>query len=532
MGEMMNKKVLILFLLVGIFLVPVKIFALDLEKKDVLEIKSSQVEVGGYFLPNFDDNGNRIGTTLTNISGDEDKDIYYVVSANYNFFKQNVSFNYDSISKFLLIADAVSKKKNPNVKGASDVLFTLYDSGGNVIKEFLYGGNGDDYPGLDMATFSYDEEKNIDGYIWVIYSDSTDLEGIKPGIVLVKYDLNGNLVWQKNVDDSFWMSTDFNLGIYFYCDNNSIQMENDSTNEVIWKVDTDFLAKHVLISRDSNGITDGVIVLGSTGGSRLEAKAVIAKYDLKGNEVFKSIQESVEYYDVINNKNIENCYDGYIVIGNEWTSDTTSVATITKYDYNGKVVWEDKHSDSDYATVFSKITYNYDSTGRYNGYLILSYDITCPITPSGKIKLRADSQLLKKKKSIVRKLKTTSSEDCIKFDYVTYAYPSYEIVKDNNENGDITISNDKAYPGEVVRISATPKEGYSLKRIVVIDESGKEIEVRDDGTFIMPEGKVTVTALYNRISNPETVSACYVVLGIILAISIGTLIVTRKKENV
>ena len=110
-----------------------------------------------------------------------------------------------------------------------------------------------------------------------------------------------------------------------------------------------------------------------------------------------------------------------------------------------------------------------------------------------------------------------------------YTYPSYEIVKDNNENGDITISNDKAYPGEVVRISATPKEGYSLKRIVVIDESGKEIEVRDDGTFIMPEGKVTVTALYNRISNPETVSTCYVVLGIILAISIGTLIVTRKK---
>ena len=63
-------------------------------------------------------------------------------------------------------------------------------------------------------------------------------------------------------------------------------------------------------------------------------------------------------------------------------------------------------------------------------------------------------------------------------------------------------------------------------------ETGKEIEVSKDGTFVMPEGKVTVTAIYSRISNPETVSACYVVLGIILLISIGTLIVQKKKENV
>ena len=73
---------------------------------------------------------------------------------------------------------------------------------------------------------------------------------------------------------------------------------------------------------------------------------------------------------------------------------------------------------------------------------------------------------------------------------------------------------------------------YVLKRIVVMDESGKEIEVSKDGTFVMPEGKVTVTAIYSRISNPETVSACYVVLGIILLISIGTLIVQKKKEIV
>ena len=47
----------------------------------------------------------------------------------------------------------------------------------------------------------------------------------------------------------------------------------------------------------------------------------------------------------------------------------------------------------------------------------------------------------------------------------------------------------------------------------------------------MPEGKVTVTAIYNKITNPDTVSVCYVVLGIILLISIGTLIVGKKRKE-
>ena len=33
----------------------------------------------------------------------------------------------------------------------------------------------------------------------------------------------------------------------------------------------------------------------------------------------------------------------------------------------------------------------------------------------------------------------------------------------------------------------------------------------------------------NKITNPKTVSACYIVLGIILLISIGTLIVNKQK---
>ena len=82
---------------------------------------------------------------------------------------------------------------------------------------------------------------------------------------------------------------------------------------------------------------------------------------------------------------------------------------------------------------------------------------------------------------------------------------------------------------DTIKVEVTPKESYVLKRIVVKGESGKEIEVTNNGTFIMPEGKVTVTAIYNKITNSETVSACYIVLGIILLISIGALIVNKQK---
>ena len=43
--------------------------------------------------------------------------------------------------------------------------------------------------------------------------------------------------------------------------------------------------------------------------------------------------------------------------------------------------------------------------------------------------------------------------------------------------------------GDTIKVKVTPKEGYVLKRIVVMDESGKEIEVTADGTFISQKVK-------------------------------------------
>lgn len=164
--------------------------------------------------------------------------------------------------------------------------------------------------------------------------------------------------------------------------------------------------------------------------------------------------------------------------------------------------------------LFFGIIRNYDNIGRPNGYLF--YQAMSSVAKS-------------------RILSTQTQEYATKacqeeYRIVKYTYENYLVEKETTTEGNITVSNENDYPGELVKVSVVAKEGYVLKRIVVLDESGKEIEVSKDETFVMSEGKVTVTAIYSRISNPETVSACYVVLGIILLISIGTLIVQKKKE--
>ena len=46
---------------------------------------------------------------------------------------------------------------------------------------------------------SYDDGSTHDGYIGLALTLSTDLENLTPGYAMVKYDLNGKLLWQKNI---------------------------------------------------------------------------------------------------------------------------------------------------------------------------------------------------------------------------------------------------------------------------------------------------------------------------------------------
>ena len=157
-----------------------------------------------------------------------------------------------------------------------------------------------------------------------------------------------------------------------------------------------------------------------------------------------------------------------------------------------------------------RIFNNYDSSGRKNGYLLYERGI---------LSRKDDSNT-----------EIYSRKDHCYYRVLKYTYDMFPVAKEETSGGTITVKSD-AYPGEMVKVKVLVKEGYSLARIIVKDESGNEIEVNSDGTFIMPDGKVTVSAIYNRIVNPDTVSAAYIVLGIILVIAIGSTIVMKEKNK-
>lgn len=90
----------------------------------------------------------------------------------------------------------------------------------------------------------------------------------------------------------------------------------------------------------------------------------------------------------------------------------------------------------------------------------------------------------------------------------------YQIDKPSNvENGSIKVSDSKAQKGDTVTITITPDEGYELDELVVYDEDGDEIDLKDKGdgkfTFEMPKGDVEIEVSFAAISD-ETPKADFV----------------------
>lgn len=76
----------------------------------------------------------------------------------------------------------------------------------------------------------------------------------------------------------------------------------------------------------------------------------------------------------------------------------------------------------------------------------------------------------------------------------------YEVSVDSTKNGTVTISAEKALPGEEITISATPDEEFEAAVLSVKDATGKNVETSGFGCtkiFIMPASDVTVTAVFN-----------------------------------
>ena len=485
----LKRCIFILIILVITFLFPYKTNALEL----TLSYSASN-GCGFTMLPSYDNTGSIDGFLFldggTNIKyGLDNKLIYkkYYDSNLGEIVVENIYSNVDS---------------EYNIAGSSDLLITGYDKDGNQLFIKQYGGNGED----EYISYfkSYNDFGINDGNVVVFRTDSSDLDVI-PGYVMVKFDLNGGVVWKKNINDYYsgdlYYVVDNKVDSIFYIKNSSLEKKGIISQS--WEKNTNIDLYSFDYSYDKNGNFDGVILVGANNDT-----GIIIKYDLDGNIIFSTVYDKSDVYSYFTAGMAsylpDGTYDGYVVIA--VTSDNKTL--LLKYNYEGIKVYEKTISDS--SNINFAIFNNYDSSGRKNGYLLYERGIA----------MREDDS----------NTEIYSRKDNCYYRVLKYTYDMFSVAKEETSEGTITVKSD-AYPGEMVKVKVLVKEGYSLARIIVKDESGKEIEVNSDGTFVMPEGKVTVSAIYKRITNPDTVSAAYMVLGVVLLIAVGSLIVIKNKNR-
>ena len=86
---------------------------------------------------------------------------------------------------------------------------------------------------------------------------------------------------------------------------------------------------------------------------------------------------------------------------------------------------------------------------------------------------------------------------------------NYPVTIGKTEHGTVTIAKEDqwANDGEKITVTVTPDDAYMLDELVIKDKAGNELQVKDNGdgtyTFTMPEGAVTITAIF--VEDPDWV---------------------------
>ena len=82
-----------------------------------------------------------------------------------------------------------------------------------------------------------------------------------------------------------------------------------------------------------------------------------------------------------------------------------------------------------------------------------------------------------------------------------------------SDNGSVSIDKTSASKGSTVTVTVKAKDGYKLDKLTITDAKGKTVEVTDKGngkfSFVMPEGKVTVTPTFVADNGGQTESKSY-----------------------
>ena len=170
--------------------------------------------------------------------------------------------------------------------------------------------------------------------------------------------------------------------------------------------------------------------------------------------------------------------------------------SFVRYDKNGKKIEEYKSLDGHY--------YNNMIVNNKNGNIFvggkIGFERSYPIGAERSTKPTQYS---------IKRLEADSIESSTNEVYPAFIEKysnDYIIEKEETEQGKLEVNLTNAKAGTKVTFKASPKFGYKVAKVVVLDSNNNEIEVNmEDSSFIMPSSDVIVKVTYEAIiENPKT----------------------------
>ncbi len=463
----MMKRFFLTLMVSAFLLLPFSVRAVDLEKSFETSFDLTDFYSEIYSMTSYDDSGNVNGYIIYS----EDRKIYRKYDLNNknvwdksNITVKDLDVTINSNDNFLI------KKINPDT---NEVLWQKKVNG--YIYRYFY---------------SYNDSGTVDGYL-MHFAANSKYSFLIPGNYIIKYDLNGNVLWSKNYDNGFYRFLNVaNQSVKFYAKYGNHGSCYVCANDIL--SGTEINCESIGTRNSTNMLVhDNELIVVVVGGLfyTSDVKSKMLKFDIAGIKTFeRNLDFDFFPSAVINNKLSDGTPVG-ILMGLYF--DDFGYA-FTSYDYDGNLIWKKELS---YEPSF--IAESYDETGEFNGYIVTGYDRV-------------------NKKGYITK----------------FTYPKKVIESKNN---DVEVL-DYTYPGKVVTLKPKEKAGYFVKRVIVRDSSGKEIEVSNNNTFVMPDDDVSIEVIYEKretepVINPDTASTISVILVLVSIVVFGTVLIRVTVLN-
>lgn len=325
------------------------------------------------------------------------------------------------------------------VLGTDDVNIVVVGSDGTVNRNFNTASLSDDNNDIRLTSYT----KDSDNYI-VLFGQKTIKNSDNFKLVMYKFDLNGYLVFDREIGDTTDYITHSSLAI------------NSDKNYVFANVveDINFNKTFKFDIYDRSG-------------------------KLLGSKSFVKVDGSSDFYDYLDFKLRIDLEGNYIV-----NYDGAGTIFSKKYDTNLNLIWEYDTENHFYPSGFLVDKYNnYIYVGGVNQVSPQNANNKNPIAIQPAIAMHND----------------------INAGYISKYLTDYQVNTVKEGVGEVESSASTATAGDTVTIKATPGEGYRIDKIIVTDANGNNIDVVDN-KFIMPASNVTIKVIFTNtpIDNPKT----------------------------